>query len=61
MINNNVIMPYVALSFSHREKELEMTLDALNNTFNIMKKAQYQGVNKFLKSKKIKPVFRTYN
>ena len=55
MINNNVIMPYVALSFSHREKELEMTLDALNNTFNIMKKAQYQGVNKFLSLKKLNP------
>jgi len=61
MIKNNVIMPYVALSYSHKEEELEKTLNALRSTFNVIKKAKSQGVKKFLKSKIIKPVFRAYN
>ena len=61
MIKNKVIMPYVAISFSHDQNELDQTISSLESTFSIMAKAYDDGINKYLKSKVIKPVFRKYN
>lgn len=61
MINNKIIMPYVALSYSHKKEELEKTLDGLKKTFTIMIRAKEKGMKYFLKSEIIKPVFRTFN
>lgn len=61
MINNGVIMPYVALSASHKESELDKTITAIRNTAKVYTMALNDGVSKFLKSTTIKPVFRKYN
>ena len=61
MIKNKVLMPWIALSFSHKEKELEMTKNALIRTFDVYKKGVIEGYEKYLIGGKIKPVFRKYN
>ena len=61
MIKKKVIMPYVAISFSHDQNELDQTISSLESTLSIMAKAYDDGINKYLKSKVIKPVFRKYN
>lgn len=61
MIKNGVLIPWIALSYSHQEKELEITKNALEKTFEVYKKAVELGYEKYLKGDVIKPVFRKFN
>lgn len=61
MIKNGVLMPWIALSYSHGQKELEITKNALEKTFEVYKKAVDEGYEKYLVGDIIKPVFRKYN
>lgn len=61
MIKNNVLMPWIALSYAHGDKELEMTKNALEKTFEVYKKAVDEGYEKYLVGNVIKPVFRKHN
>lgn len=62
MIRNGVLMPWVALSFSHRETELAHTLEAAEKALTVYRNALNEGLEKYLESKQIiKPVFRKYN
>jgi len=61
MIKNGVIMPWIALSYAHGEKELALTQKALQKTFKVYKKAVEEGYEKYLDGDVIKPVFRKYN
>jgi len=61
MLKNNIIMPYVAISYSHQDTELKLTLTAVKHALTIYKKALDNGLDKYLKSPIIKPVFRKYN
>lgn len=61
MILNGVLMPWIALSYRHGEKELAATENALDEAFKIYRKALDQGVEKYLNGPAIKPVFRKHN
>lgn len=61
MIKNNVLMPWIALSYSHTDKELELTLEATLKALKVYSLALEQGYENFLKGSIIKPVFRTIN
>lgn len=61
MIKNKVLIPWIALSYSHGEKELDITRKALENTFKVYKKAVEEGYDKYLVGDAIKPVFRKFN
>ena len=61
MIKHNVLMPWISLSYSHGDKELTMTLNAVQKSLEIYKKALNEGVEKYLVGDIIKPVFRKYN
>ncbi|MHB8099931.1 MAG: glutamate-1-semialdehyde 2,1-aminomutase [Sulfuricurvum sp.] len=61
MIKNGVLMPWIALSYAHGEKELEITKNALEKTFEVYKKAVQEGYEKYLLGDPIKPVFRKFN
>ena len=61
MVSQGILMPYVALSFAHKEADLERTIDACKLAFRIYGRALEEGIEKYLKSPVIKPVFRQYN
>lgn len=61
MIKNGVLMPWIALSYAHGDKELEITRNALEKTFEVYKKAVDEGYDKYLIGNVIKPVFRKHN
>jgi glutamate-1-semialdehyde 2,1-aminomutase len=61
MIKNGVLMPWIAISHSHGDEELEKTKQAIINTFKVYKKAVDEGFEKYLVGEVIKPVFRKYN
>lgn len=61
MLEKNIMMPYVAISSSHRDTELDMTLSAARHSLTIYQQALDKGLEGYLKSPVIKPVFRKYN
>jgi glutamate-1-semialdehyde 2,1-aminomutase len=61
MMDNKVLIPAIALSFAHKDVELQQTLNAMEASLKIYKKALDEGFEKYLKSTVIKPVFRQYN
>jgi glutamate-1-semialdehyde 2,1-aminomutase len=61
MLKNGVMMPWIALSYAHGEKELGITKNALEKTFDVYKRAVIEGYEKYLIGDVIKPVFRKYN
>jgi glutamate-1-semialdehyde 2,1-aminomutase len=61
MISKGVLMPWIALSYRHGERELEITEEAIDSAFRIYKKALDDGYENFLLGSVIKPVFRTHN
>jgi glutamate-1-semialdehyde 2,1-aminomutase len=54
-------MPWIAPSFSHGDKELEITLDAVDKALKVYKLALENGINNYLQGPVIKPVFRKFN
>ena len=61
MIKNGVLIPWIAPSFMHGEEELNFTLEAVEDSLKVVKKALEEGINKYLVGPSIKPVFRQFN
>lgn len=61
MIRQKVMMPYIALSYSHGDAELDMTLTAVKNALKVYSQALEKGYEHFLQGPVIKPVFRKFN
>ena len=61
MLKKGVMMPYIALCHAHGDTELNITLDAARSALNTYTAALNDGIDKYLHSAVIKPVFRKYN
>ena len=63
MIKNGVLMApsWISFRYSHGKKELHKTEVAIKKSMMVYKRALKEGVNKYLKSHEIKPVFRKFN
>lgn len=61
MARNGVLMSWIAVSLSHGETELQMTLEAARKSLQVYAKALNDGVGKFLEGPAVKPVFRKFN
>ena len=61
MIRHGVLIPWLALSYRHRQDELALTERALRLSLAVYQKAIETGAEKFLEGPAIKPVFRKLN
>ena len=61
MIKNGVLMPWIALCHRHGVAELEITQEAADKSFRVMRKAIDGGIERYLEGPSIKPVFRKFN
>lgn len=61
MVRQRILIPWVSNSYAHKKHELNMTLEAIQNSLETYKKALAEGINRYLRGKSIKPVFRKYN
>jgi glutamate-1-semialdehyde 2,1-aminomutase len=61
LIKYRILMPWIALSYSHTEPELQLTLEASEAALKIYALALDEGYEKYLKGMPVKPVFRKYN
>ena len=61
MVNSGVLMPWIALSYSHDAICMEATLEAARKALGVYARALEEGVGRYLEGEPVKPVFRKYN
>ena len=61
MTAHGVLMPYIVVSFAHQRAEVERTLEAATEAFQVYARALEDGVDKYLVGPSVKPVFRRFN
>ena len=61
MTAQGVLMPSVALSFAHQQSDVDLTLEAARETFDVYGRALEDGIEKYLVGPPVKPVFRKFN
>jgi glutamate-1-semialdehyde 2,1-aminomutase len=61
MLRSNVLMPWIALCYRHGPEELALTERALDKALSVYRRALQDGVDKYLQSPVVKPVFRRFN
>jgi glutamate-1-semialdehyde 2,1-aminomutase len=61
MVDDGVLIPYIAPSASHGASEVERTLEAARRAFAVVRDGLEGGVGGLLRGPAVKPVFRRYN
>jgi glutamate-1-semialdehyde 2,1-aminomutase len=61
MIKRGFLVPSLVVSHAHGDAEIDATVRAIAEALEIYRKALDQGVEKYLESRSVKPVFRAYN
>lgn len=56
-----LIIPWIAMSYSHGDKEIDHSLKIIKECMEIQKLALENGVENYLIGRAVKPVFRKYN
>jgi glutamate-1-semialdehyde 2,1-aminomutase len=60
-IKRGIIMPSLVVSYSHSDKDIEQTLEAINEALYIYRKALDGSPEKYLVGRPVKPVIRKFN
>lgn len=61
MASRSILIPYIAISLSHSEAEIDLTIDALGDSLAVYARALEEGVERHLRGPAVKPVFRRRN
>ncbi|MDD3269467.1 MAG: glutamate-1-semialdehyde 2,1-aminomutase [Syntrophomonadaceae bacterium] len=61
MLRQGVLMPWIAISYSHRDQELDISLEATRQSLLVYRKALEAGIERYMLGRAVKPVFRKYN
>ncbi|MEO0687597.1 MAG: aminotransferase class III-fold pyridoxal phosphate-dependent enzyme, partial [Cyanobacteria bacterium J06649_11] len=59
-IKRGLIIPSLVVSFSHSNQDVDSTIEAVDESLQIYRKALENGIENYLISRPVKPVFRTY-
>ncbi len=60
-IKRGLLMPSLVVSFSHTDRDIDRTVEAIGESLLIYKKALHEGIDKYLVGRPVKPVFRRLN
>jgi len=61
MIRRGFLMPSLVVSFAHTDADIDQTIEAIEETLGVYRKALDEGIEKYLVGRPVKPVFRMYN
>ena len=61
LIRRGVLAPSFVVSFSHSDKDIELTAEAVFEAHTVYRKALDEGIEKYLAGRPVKPVMRKYN
>jgi glutamate-1-semialdehyde 2,1-aminomutase len=60
-IRRGLLMPSLVVSFSHTDRDIDLTVEAIGGALWIYRKALDEGIEKYLVGRPVKPVFRRFN
>jgi glutamate-1-semialdehyde 2,1-aminomutase len=60
-IQRGLLMPSMVVSFSHRDEDIDRTVEAVDQSLRVYRKALEDGVERYLVGRPVKPVFRKFN
>jgi glutamate-1-semialdehyde 2,1-aminomutase len=58
MIRRGVLAPSFIVSYSHTDRDIDATVEAVGEALSVYRRALDQGVERFLEGRPVKPVFR---
>lgn len=62
LINEGVFIPWITITYSHTEKELEITINVISKALKVLKPIiENEEVEKLLIGEPLRPVFRKFN
>ncbi len=59
-IKRGLIMPSLVVSFSHSNQDIDSTIEAVDDSLKVYRKALENGIENYLIGRAVKPVFRKY-
>jgi glutamate-1-semialdehyde 2,1-aminomutase len=61
IIKRGILAPSLIVSYSHTDADIDRTIEAFHEAFNIYRKALDEGIEKYLMGRPVKPVWRKFN
>lgn len=61
LVRRGVLAPSFVVSYSHRDEDIDRTIDAVDGALEVYRRALSDGVEPYLVGRPVKPVFRTHN
>ena len=60
-MKRGIIAPNFVLSLSHKDAEIDQTIEVFEAAFAVYRKALDEGIEKYLLGRSIQPVYRKWN
>ncbi len=60
-LQRGLILPSLIVSYSHKNEDIDRTIEAIHEALIIYKKALSEGIEKYLHGRPVQPVFRKHN
>jgi len=61
IMKRGILAPSLVVSYSHTDEDIDKTIEAFHEAFFIYRKALDEGIEKYLISRPVKPVWRQFN
>ncbi|MEO7385404.1 MAG: glutamate-1-semialdehyde 2,1-aminomutase [Gammaproteobacteria bacterium] len=61
MLARNILAPSFVVSFAHTTGDIDATIDAVGEALRVYRSALAEGVERFLRGRPVKPVYRRFN
>ncbi len=61
IIKRGIIAPSLVVSYSHRDEDIQQTIEAIAEALDVYRQALEEGVEKYLVGRSVQPVFRKFN
>jgi glutamate-1-semialdehyde 2,1-aminomutase len=60
-LKRGLLAPSLVVSYSHSDEDIAKTVAAIHGSLEVYRKALGEGIEKYLKGRSVKPVFRKFN
>jgi len=61
LLRHGVLAPNFVVSYSHSDDDIDRTVEGVSEALQVYRKALDEGVEKYLKGRPVKPVYRRFN
>jgi glutamate-1-semialdehyde 2,1-aminomutase len=61
MLRNGILAPSFVVSYSHSDEDIDRTIDAVDRSLAVYRRALEDGIGRYLVGRPVKPVFRRFS